>query len=345
MRKILFVPAGTVSGASSRYRVYQYLEPLRRQGFQDRVLNYPKPPTLLRRLAYFAHLILLASRVDIVFIQKRLFPRFLPWLCHLNIKIVYDFDDALFADTSAAWQAGFAKQKIHLNRRFFDVTLRVSHHIIAGNEYLAAYARRINPNVTVIPTAVDMSRYPSRPSRKSLDTPITLGWVGNGENLVYLQDLTSVFVSLAQRFGNRIRLHVISDDQPVMPNVVPLRFQTWRLESEVEDLFAFDIGLMPLRDDVWTRGKCAFKAIQCMALGIPTVASPVGANKSLIEHNVNGLLAVTESDWIENLTMLIQDADLRQRLGAAGRSTVIERYSLEAMLPKLIGVLQKVMEQ
>jgi len=345
MFKVLFVSSGTMTSASSRYRVYQYLEPLRRSGFQAEVLDYPRLTTPLRRLAYFAHLASAAWRADVVLIQKRFFPRFLPLLHRLNSKIVYDFDDALFAGPSAARQAGLARPKSRADNQHLDMTLRLCRHVVAGNKYLAAYACRINPNVTVIPTVVDISRYPVRLSRRSPGAPITLGWVGNSENLIYLQDLAPVLVHLTERLGEKIRLHVISDRQPEMPGVVPLHFQPWRLESEVGDLFAFDIGLMPLIDNDWTRGKCAFKAIQYMALGIPTVASPVGANKELIEHNVNGLLASNKDEWIESLTRLIHDGSLRHKLGMAGRQTVIGQYSLEVMFPRLIGVLHKVMER
>lgn len=345
MINVLFVPSGPMTSASSRYRVYQYLEPLRKEHFQVQVLNYPKPPTVLRRLVYFAHLTLMALRMDVVFIQKRLFPRFLPLLHRLKARLIYDFDDALFAGPSAAREAGLAKPKNETDNRHINMTLRLYDHIIVGNDYLAAYAGRFNRNVTVIPTVVDLSRYPVRQPRKSPKATITLGWVGNSENLIYLQDLDSVFAALTERFGEEIRLHVISDRRPEVPDAVLLHFQPWRLESEVEDLFAFDIGLMPLRDNEWTRGKCAFKAIQYMALGIPTVASPVGANEELIQHGVNGLLADDESKWIEHLSKLIQDASLRRRLGMAGRQTVIERYSLEAMLPTLADVLHKAAAQ
>jgi glycosyltransferase involved in cell wall biosynthesis len=121
-----------------------------------------------------------------------------------------------------------------------------------------------------------------------------------------------------------------------------LTFQRWRLESEVEDLFAFDIGVMPLRDDARTRGKCAFKAIQYMALGIPAVASPVGANVELIQHQVNGLLPCNVDEWVDYLSLLICNGQLRQRLGTAGRETIIDRYSLQAMLPELVNLLQQV---
>jgi len=344
MTKVLVIPAGTMVAASSRYRVYQYLEPLRDAGFQITVLNYPGLPTRTRRLVYFSRLALLALSADIVLIQKRLFPRFFPLLHRLNPRIVYDFDDALFAHSPVHQPAGMKAAYYEAEGRCFDAVLAVCRHVIAGNEYLASYARHITPNVSIIPTAVDLSRYHVRTSRPSPDAPIVLGWVGSGHNLIYLEDLAPVFAMLSQHFWKKILLHVISDRPPNLPASIPLRFQPWCLESEIEDLLAFDIGLMPLRDDDWTRGKCAFKAIQYMAIGIPVLASPVGANVQLISHNVNGLLAATEEQWLESLTALVQDSELRCSLGRAGRRTVERRYSSQLMIPQLTDVFRQVLE-
>ncbi|RMF38264.1 MAG: hypothetical protein D6759_01205, partial [Chloroflexi bacterium] len=143
MPVLLFVPSGTLLSASSRYRVYQYLEPLRRRGFRSKLLRYPDTPSPIRRLAYFARLACIAPLVDVVVVQKRLFPRFLPILRRLNPRIVYDFDDALFARSSAARQAGMKRRpsdgSAH-NAQSLDLMLRLARHVVAGNEYLAAYA-------------------------------------------------------------------------------------------------------------------------------------------------------------------------------------------------------------
>jgi glycosyltransferase involved in cell wall biosynthesis len=337
--KVVVCPAGTVQSASTRYRVCQFLAPLRDQGMRIQVAPYPVQATPVRRLAYFGRLIRLARWADVIWIQKRRFPRFLPLLAKINSRIVYDFDDALFVGASSEWLKGSTKPDFARDARF-DALLKQCRHVIAGNDYLASYARRVNPQVTVIPTVVDLARYPLSPAHGTVRSPITLGWVGNGENLVYLQDLEQVFVRLRERFGDRIRLHVISDRAPQLPADVPLVFQPWRLETEVEDLYAFDIGLMPLRDDPLARGKCAFKAVQYMALGIPAVVSPVGANKELVEHQVNGLLATSHAEWLECLTALIQDRELGQRLGLAGRETIAERFSLDAAVPAMALVLR-----
>ena len=340
MATVLFLPSGTTLSASSRYRVHQYLEPLRSHGFRIRVLNYPQPATRLARFKYFSRLLMAAATSDIIFIQKRLFPRFLPLLALLRSKLVYDFDDALFATTSAARQSRRQLENDQPSRhnRGLHRALKSCHHVIAGNAYLASYARSLNKHVSVLPTVVDLSRYPARQQRPDSGR-ICIGWVGNSENLIYLLDLAPVLVGLTQLFANGIQLCVISDRPPRLPSEIPLQYKPWNLDHEVEDLLMFDVGLMPLRDDTWTRGKCAFKAIQYMAIGIPTVASPVGANKDLIQHDVNGFLAADQDEWTTTLTRLVKDGDLRQRVGAAGRDTIAERYSLEKTVPRLAEIL------
>jgi glycosyltransferase involved in cell wall biosynthesis len=240
----------------------------------------------------------------------------------LGRPILFDFDDAIhLLDTSAA------------NRRFgwlkfpskTAALCKLSTHVVVGNTYLAEYARLRNPNVTVIPSSVDTRFYQPQPKKKP-EGRIIVGWTGSTTSLNHLEMFAPVLRDLIALNDVEIRVH--TDRQPVLPGV-PFVWSRWSAETEVEEISKFDIGIMPLPDNQWTRGKCAMKALLYMALGIPAVCSAVGANSELIEHGENGLLSATPEEWLANIGVLVNDSSLRERLGRAGRQTVEERYSME----------------
>jgi glycosyltransferase involved in cell wall biosynthesis len=155
-----------------------------------------------------------------------------------------------------------------------------------------------------------------------------------------------MFAPLLRELKRRreVELRVISNREPVLPDVEYV-WRPWSAESEVEDLSHFDIGIMPMPDDEWSKGKCALKALQYMAMGVPTICSAVGANCEVIQHGVNGLLAASDEEWIRNLELLIDDPALRQRLGPKGRRTVEERYSMNACAELFAGVVRQTVEE
>jgi glycosyltransferase involved in cell wall biosynthesis len=225
--------------------------------------------------------------------------------------------------------------------------LRMADGVVAGNEYLAAYARRWNPRVTVLPTPIDAEYYSGpwavgrgqsdESSRSTAHGPLRLGWVGHPDNLGYLRRLEPVFGALAKRFPG-LALRVVCSE-PYESRAIPVENVPWTLAEEVANLRALDIGIMPLEDDPWARGKCAYKALQYMAVGVPVVCSPVGMNVDIITEGENGLLAADLDAWERQLALLIESPELRQRLGAAGRRTVEEQYSLTVMAERLTALL------
>ncbi len=158
---------------------------------------------------------------------------------------------------------------------------------------------------------------------------IVIGWTGTHSTLSYLDLVVPVIQSLEKKLHNQFEFHVIADKNPNF-ELSSLRFIKWSKESEIQDLLKFDIGLMPLTDDLWAKGKCGFKALQYMAIGIPVIASPVGVNKNIIDEGVNGFLCKSLSQWEEKIVQLIKDQELRKRMGDAGRFKIVNNYSLDS---------------
>lgn len=239
----------------------------------------------------------------------------------LGRPIIYDFDDAIF--------------KLHTteaNRRFgwlkfpgkTKTLCRLSEHIVVGNNYLADYALKYNSRVSVIPTSIDTDRYQPVTNNTS-NGKVVVGWTGSSTSQTHLEMFAPVVRELVSRRDVEVR--VISDREPELPGI-PYVWKPWSPETEVEDLAQIDIGIMPIPDDEWARGKCSLKALQYMAMGIPTICSPVGTNSEVIQHGENGLLAAKTEDWISCFEALVDDVALRQRLGRRGRCTVEEKYSM-----------------
>ena len=208
---------------------------------------------------------------------------------------------------------------------------------MAGNQYLADYARQVNDRVTIIPTTIDTAKYTVEP-RAENDVPV-IGWSGSYSTAQHLSTLTNALRRLSER--ERFRLRVIGA-QDFRIQGVDVEAMPWRSESEVADMRPFDIGIMPLPADRWSRGKCGLKALQYMALGVPTVCSPVGVNSEIIQDGETGLLASTDDEWVEKLSGLLRSADERARLGRAGRETVEARYSATVQAPRVLEIFQSV---
>jgi glycosyltransferase involved in cell wall biosynthesis len=210
---------------------------------------------------------------------------------------------------------------------------------MAGNPYLADYARQTNQNVSIVPTTIDTDKY--KVVQRSYDerrVPV-IGWSGSFSTVQHLDSLVGALKRLAQT--EIFRLVVIGT--PVYKiDGVDVEAMPWRSATEVSDLAQIDMGIMPLPDESWSRGKCGLKALQYMALGIPTVCSPVGVNSEIIQDGVNGFLADTEDEWVEKLKRLLHDKDLRARLGAAGRKTVETKYSATVQAPRVYEILHSV---
>ncbi|MCB0171426.1 MAG: glycosyltransferase family 4 protein [Anaerolineae bacterium] len=246
--------------------------------------------------------------------------------------MLFDFDDAIYLPHSS--QANRWISWIKYPEKV-EAIVKYSTHVIVGNSTLQEYVQRYHRRVSIIPTSIDIERYRVRPKLSSQTEPLTIGWVGSGTTVQYLDLLNNVFRQLARHHNFRL---VIVGGAYQLPGVEVVA-RPWTLKNEISDLHSFDIGVMPLPDNQWTQGKGGFKAIQYMGVGVPAVASPVGMNTEIIKHNENGFLPNSEQGWIDCLAALLEDAALRRRLGLAGRTTVQTAYSVQANAPKLLKLL------
>jgi len=324
-----FLPLYDINGPSSRYRVFQFLQPLEQQGFQCRLLPAPQR-NLFKRLAYLPRLFLLALQSDVLFIQKRTLPIWvLNLLVHLNPRIIYDFDDAIFLQPA--------------HKDCLDEMLKRAKVVIAGNEYLASYARKYQSPVVVIPTVVDTDRYkPAVSASRSGGERIVLGWIGSDPNADGLELLLPVFQWLERRYGSGLLVRMIAGKNWRANPSVPIEYVPWRLETSLSELQRLDIGLAPLKDTEWNRGKCGLKLIQYMAVGIPAVASPVGVQSQIVEHNRSGFLASSLEDWRSALVSLIEDKLLRLQMGNEARRRAETYFSVRAVMPALSNIIAQV---
>jgi len=319
--KALFLTKTDDSQAGSRCRVYQYLPHLESRGLSCTVA----PPGGLADRSLGR--LLAARRADLLFVQKRLFaPQAVRWLRRANPRLVFDFDDAIFVSRPSSDDPGQA-----IRTRRLDAVLRASLLVIAGNAYLADYAARFAREVAVIPTPVDTDRLRPAPRRPD-DRHVVIGWIGTADNLAYFDDIAEALRRVL-RDHRGVELRIVCDKPLELP-ALRSTFDPWRLDSEVAQLQRFDIGIMPLPDNRYTRGKCGLKALEYMAAGAAVVCSPVGVNLEIVRDGDNGLLAASPGGWLEALHALIDRPALRARLARAARRTVEERYSLALWAPR-----------
>lgn len=244
----------------------------------------------------------------------------------LRKKLIYDFDDAIWL-TDKTDESRF--ERLIRWRSKVALICKWSYKVSCGNDYLAKYASKFNHNVVVNPTTIDLKKVDRE--LKKIDLPrneIVIGWTGSHSTLKYLEQLEGVLSKVENQFP-QVRFQVIADRQPNL-KLQRLKFIKWNRESEIEDLRDFTIGIMPLPDDEWTQGKCGFKALQYMSLSIPTIASPVGVNSKIIHHNINGMLAMTNQEWMASLSQLIAEPEKRKQLGDAGRKTIEAGYCVDS---------------
>jgi glycosyltransferase involved in cell wall biosynthesis len=274
---------------------------------------------------------------DLAIVHCELLP-FLPgWLERqlLKIPFIYDCDDAFYLK----YRQGRLRWLQPLLGTKIERMMAAAVAVTAGNAELAAYARRFNHNVTMLPSVVDteqMRPASGGPSHHQ-DQPFTVGWIGSPSTAPYLQQLVAPLQHLARE--RPVRLLVVGGSAPAIPGVEVIE-QPWSLEQELPLIQQFDVGVMPLPNTPWARGKCAYKLIQCMACAIPVIASPVGANVDAVPPSC-GILASSPDQWLAAFRQLAADPELRHRMGAAGRQWVEERYSLRSALPVLTAVIRR----
>jgi glycosyltransferase involved in cell wall biosynthesis len=270
-----------------------------------------------------------ARRYDLALVHRESLPIGPAWLervlTRIDIPYVFDFDDAIYlpAASDANRRLAWLKSAGKTARAIRGASL-----VVAGNQHLADWARGHTNQVTVIPTTIDTHAY--RPVARPAREQVCVGWSGSPTTIIHLRLIEQVLRELQRERDVRIR--VIGDASYKMEGAA-VETLAWNANSEVADLSQIDIGIMPLPDDEWSRGKCGLKALQYMALGIPTVLSPVGVNREIARDGA-AVLASTEAEWREALSALVDDPDLRSRVGAAGRARVESDYSLKVTVPR-----------
>ncbi len=343
MKRILFVAQHRPNrNPSQRYRFEQYLDFLEAQGYSyefsylldeadDRVFYQPgrygrKMVIMLKSIFKRLGDLRKAHEYDFVFVQREawmLGSAFFERAFSKKSKLIYDFDDAIWLPNVSE---GNRQLKWLKRPEKTSEIIGMSSLVIAGNEYLATYARQFNERVQVIPTTIDLDlyrrqAYPGKPAGK-----ICIGWTGSSTTLIEFTSFEKVLKQLISQYGDRIYVKVIGEAD-YQSSMIEVKSVAWTSETEVLELCELDIGIMPLQDNDWSRGKCACKGLQYMALGIPAVMSAIGVNQKIVQSGENGFLCETEEEWLGALSALIESAELRKSLGEKGQRTVREKYA------------------
>jgi len=354
--RILFLTVDDETRASSRTRVYQFLPHLKEAGIEYDIVpwngktKYPifkdenspakKAINLITSevINYFVMTARISwalfniKRYDLVFVQKITLRRLLLILRALKVKYIYDIDDAIYTLHSSDLAKSNKATRVNQAIEF----MKTARHMIVELPSTEEVARHHCKNVTTILGPIDVNRY--RPSREKDPKRVTIGWIGSLGNTFYLFEIKDVLEKICRENKNaEVALIGTRGFETSEPNI---KLVKWSLETELYDLKRFDIGIMPLTDDEWSRGKGSYKLLQYMALGIPSVASPVGINTSLIKDGINGYLAKTPDEWESKLSLLINNDNLRKELGARAREMAVNNYSLEASVPKFVAAIR-----
>jgi len=348
-RGLVLAKYGTLA-ASTRQRFVQaapYLKqagieinihPLFNNAYLDRLFSGQKQPLGSIALAYIHRIrtLFTARDYDFIWVHCELFPYlqgFMEQLVSLSDKpVIYDFDDAIFHQ--------YDQHKNPIIRAVLGTKLSPllarANIAFCGNAYLENYAKRYCARTEIIPTTVDISLYQPRATPSS--TPITLGWIGSPSTWRYGAAMGDVLSDFAHGENHRV---LIIGAQHAANTTYPFEFRDWTEAREITDIQEMDIGIMPIPDEPWARGKCGYKLIQYMGCGIPVIASPVGVNSEIVEHGVNGFLASTSEEWRAAIAQLSADAALRERMGNAGRARVESQYSIQTFGPRMAGLIHE----
>lgn len=354
-KRILFIaPYPRAQAPSQRFRFEQYIPALKDAGYEVDVRPFlsEKDWAPLYKQGSFARkgwsmvrsfmkrwgLLTKVRRYDYVFIHREaamIGPPVFEFIIAkvLRKKYIYDFDDAIWLPNYSQSNAKFHRLKAYGKVKKI---IRWADTVVVGNSFLAEYAKQYNDNVQIIPTTIDLDNVHNKVTGHQEDV-IRIGWTGSHTTMEYLPQLVPTLKELEKSYP--IKFRVISNHPPEI-DLDCLEYVEWNKTTEIEDLAAIHIGVMPLKDSVWAKGKCGFKGLQYMSLQIPSVMSAVGVNTEIIEHGINGFLCNSDDDWHEILLALIQDIELRKTIGLAGHHTVKDRFSVAANTPNYLALFQ-----
>ncbi|XPS86379.1 glycosyltransferase, family I [Desulfosarcina variabilis str. Montpellier] len=338
-------------GASSRLRSLQYVPRLSQCGVQvdvtalydEAYLNelYQSNRRSLKHIALRYNqrlwtLLRSAARYDVLWLEQEIFPWMPPFaellLRQWRIPFVVDYDDAIFHryDLHTNWLVR------HLLGKKIDTIMQLASVVIAGNSYIADRASDSGAKAVVtIPTVIDLNRYAVKQNKGN--TPLTIGWIGSPATFDFLRSIAPILIDLKKRLP--IRIVIVGIVDPRLKRQFPFTYYPWSEDTEAELLKLFDIGIMPLPDTPWTRGKCGYKLIQYMACGIPVIASNVGANKDIVNSGENGFLVSKPEEWVNAIERLVADANLLENMGKNGRQQVEKTFNLDKTFPRIASCL------
>jgi glycosyltransferase involved in cell wall biosynthesis len=347
MKALFFLPHSR-RAAGCRYRVHQYIPYLERAGIECDVRELVdeslyqilyrsghrtrKGASFLARSVLRLRDLMQARRHELLFIYRECYP-FGPALAEsylrtLGLPIVYDFDDAIYLPDS---------ERSNSLLRFPEKTNKIvsmADRVIVSNEHLRGYCAAFSDRVDVIPTSVDTDYL--RPAKSPRDSrrPLRIGWIGSHSTAKYLDEIRRPLARVAAEFP--LELLIVGAGRSFeLPGVTVIN-KDWALDEEVHDFQSIDIGVYPLKATPWELGKAGFKTIQYMAVGKAAVVARVGVNSSIVQDGVNGYLASDEDEWVAKLSQLAANPALRERMGAAGRETVVDAYSLQGNAPRML---------
>lgn len=334
-----------------RFRIEHFLPYLEKAGYEvtfSNIISEKDDKTFYSHGHYFGKLMFViksffhrlkdvrrAKNFDLIFVYREAYMLgttiFERKLAKSGVPMIFDFDDSIWLNDTSEGNQNLAWMK--RPEKTADIC-RYSTMVSVGNQYLADYAKQYNDNIFILPTVINTAYH--KPLERQPHDKICIGWTGTQTTLKHYETAIPILKRIKERYGDKVYFKVIMNSKNWRSEIPDTKIVQWSAENEIEELCEFDIGIMPLPDDKWSRGKCGFKGLQCMALELPVVMSPVGVNSEIITDGENGFLASTRDEWFDKLSALIDSAELRQRLGKNARMTVVEKYSVEAWKDKVV---------
>ena len=337
MLKVIAYTGGRLA-PSRIFRVQHYIEPLREAGIDVRecpswagsfppISRWLRPFWGLCNVSERAPDVLRSFAYDLVVFQREMLSTFVTWEPLTRRPRVLDVDDAIW---------------VHRRGDFARRLAQLCDHVICGNDFLAEEFSRWNPSISILPTPVDIHRFCPGQAQVRPERPI-IGWMGLHTNLASLYRIEDALHEVLRRHRSVV-LRVVTGEMPRFRRLPPdqVEYIRWTRENEARTMREMTVGIMPLEDTVFARGKCSYKMLLYMACELPVVVSPVGMNAEVLQKDMVGFAAIKNSDWIEHLDTLLQSPELRVKMGAAGRKVVVENYSVEVLAPRLAKTLQTV---